>query len=132
MAGLAPGSRADAMRLKTDVNFMKFVFTDNEWQRDVMDAGDGVLVVVDSFDPMWGPCEMAAGHFSNLFYDFGEEYGMKFVRAQNSNIAALMEFRNTCEPYFLFYLNGEMVQKIKGADIVKAKQTIFDKAPKLK
>ena len=111
---------------------MKFVATETDWQRDVLDAGDGVLCIVDVFNPLWGPCEMAAGHFSNLFYDNGDDMGMRFVRADAAKISGLVEFRDTCEPVFVFYRNGELVAKVAGADIVKIKDTIFDKAPKLR
>ena len=75
---------------------------------------------------------MAAGHFSNLFFDYGDEYGMKFVRADASKIMSLMEFRDTCEPNFAFFKGGEMVGKVVGSDFVKIKETIFEKAPTLR
>ena len=129
---LAPGSRADAPRLKTDVSFMKFVTLEKDWEKEVLNAGDSVLVVVDVYNPNWGPCEMCSGHFGNLFFDNGDEYGMRFVRAEATKIPALIEFRDSAQPNFVFYLNGEMVTKIAGADIVKIKETIFEKAPKLR
>lgn len=68
MATLFPGSRADAPKLKTDCNFMKFVFTEQEWKRDVVDAGDGVLCIVDVFNPLWGPCEVHSRCTSHLHH----------------------------------------------------------------
>ena len=50
---LPPGSRADAPRLKVDVAFMKFVTSEAEWEREIMNAGDGVLCVVDVYNPLW-------------------------------------------------------------------------------
>ena len=97
-----------------------------------MQAGESVLCIVDAYNPNWGPCEMAAGHFSNLFYDEGENMGMKFVRAEATKIASLIEFRDTCEPNFAFFLNGDMIAKVTGADLVKVKSTIFEKAPKVR
>ena len=58
--------------------------------------------------------------------------GMRFVRADASKIGALMEFRDTCEPSFVFYKGGDQIAKVTGADIVKIKETIFEKAPKLR
>ena len=132
MAALYPGSRADAPRLKVDVGYMKFVSSEAEWQREVMSAGDGVLCIVDVYNPLWGPCEMVAGHFTNVFYDNGDDMGMRFVRADASKISGLIEFRDTSLPNFVFYLNGEQVGKGEGADIVKIRSTIFEKAPKLR
>ena len=132
MAALAPGSRADAPRLKVDVTYMKFVQSEKDWDKEVMQAGDGVLCIVDAYNPNWGPCEMTAGLFTNWFFDNGDDYGMRFVRADASKIGALIEFRDTCEPNFAFYKGGEQVAKVKGADIVAIKNTIFEKAPKLR
>lgn len=75
---------------------------------------------------------MAAGHFQNLFYDNGDDMGMKFVRADATKVPSLVEFRDNCEPMFVFYLNGEQISKLQGADLVKIKATVFEKAPKLR
>ena len=58
--------------------------------------------------------------------------GMRFVRADASKIGHLVEFRDTCQPHFVFYKGGEQVAKVVGADIVGIKATIFEKAPKLR
>ena len=126
------GSRMDAPKLKTDVGFMKLITTDDEWQREVLDAGPILLVIIDIFSPMWGPCEMASGHFSNLFFDEGDNIGMKFIRADSSKITALTTLKDECMPCFQFVLNGETVAEIKGADIAKIVETIKTKAPSLK
>ena len=108
----------------------QFIQSEKEWERDVAEAGDGVLCICDIYNPLWGPCEMAANVFSNLFYDEGENYSMRFVRADASKVTALMEFRDQCMPVFAFYKGGEQVAKVEGADIVKIKNLIFEKAPK--
>lgn len=74
---------------------------------------------------------MASGHFSNFFYDNGDDIGIKFVRADATKISPLLEFRDSCQPHFVFYLGGDCVGKVVGADIVKIRQMIFEKAPKL-
>ena len=73
---------------------------------------------------------MIAPQFSNYYYDLGETYGMKFVRACADKVAALKEHRGVAEPRFLFYLGGEMVADVPGADIPKIVEMIKTKAPK--
>lgn len=73
---------------------------------------------------------MIAGHFGNYYFDMGEEYGMKFVRACSDKIGALKEFRDASQPTFVFYLNGELQETIAGPDIPKILDTIKGKAPK--
>ena len=132
MAALYPGSRADAPRLKTDVGYMKFVSKEADWEKDVKGAGDGVLCIVDVYNPNWGPCEMLAGHFTNMFFDKGDDYGMRFVRADASKITDLIEFRDDCMPNFVFYKGGDQVAKVSGANVVAIENTIMEKAPKLR
>lgn len=97
----ATGTRTDSLKLKVDINFMKFVKTEDEWERDVMTAGDKLLCIVDCYSQLWGPCEMLSGHFSNCFFDYGEDLGMRFVRAQSDQIAALSDYREQAQPVFL-------------------------------
>ena len=47
---------------------------------------------------------MIAGHFSNYYFDLGEKYGVKFVRAQCDKIASLKDYKDRSQPTFLFYL----------------------------
>jgi hypothetical protein len=75
---------------------------------------------------------MCAGHFSNQFYDFGDDLGMRFVRAEATKIPDLVEFRGKCMPNFVFYLDGQQVAKIEGPNIVDILKTIQERAPKLK
>lgn len=63
------------MKLKTDISFMKLVESDDTWQRDVLEAGDKLLCIVDVYSETWGPCEMVSAHFSNYFFDLGDDYG---------------------------------------------------------
>ena len=72
---------------------------------------------------------MLAQNFNNYYFDLGEKYGMKFVRAVADNIKDLKEFRENPTPNFLFYLNGEKVDSVQGADIPKILQTIKTKSP---
>ena len=47
---------------------------------------------------------MIAGHLSNFYFDLGEKYGMKFVRAKANEVTDLKEFCGTAEPHFVIYL----------------------------
>ena len=127
-----PGSRADAPKLKVDASFIMLVTNDAEWEQKVMQAGEKLLVIVDVYSSMWGPCEMLAGHFSNMFYDLGEDIGMRFVRAESSKTAAIVQYKDDCKPRFLFYHNGAEVAMVEGADLPKITSVVNEKAPKLR
>ena len=72
---------------------------------------------------------MIAGHLSNYFFDLGESYGMKFVRACADKVTALKDFRDTAQPSFVFYFGGELVETVTGPDIPKILDAIKTKAP---
>lgn len=124
------------MAKKVDVSFMKFVASDDDWKREIIDGGNvlcstlpprqrqqmlcdsldeqrdcrahvllcAALAVVDVYSNIWGPCEMLAGHFSNYFFDFGETYSMKFVRACADKITPLKEYLGSSQPIFKFFV----------------------------
>jgi hypothetical protein len=87
--------------------------------------------VIDVFSNMWGPCDMIAGHFFNFFYDLGETYGLKFVRATSDKVTCLREYKDSSKPLFLFYLGGQEVEKIEGCNLPAILDTIKGKAPKI-
>mmetsp|Transcript_34337 Transcript_34337/g.68377 ORF Transcript_34337/g.68377 Transcript_34337/m.68377 type:complete len:122 (-) Transcript_34337:248-613(-) len=118
------------MSKKVDVSFMKMVNSDDEWQREVKDAGSKLLCIIDVYTVIWGPCEMLAGHFSNTYFDLGEKYGMRFVRATADNITDLKEkYLGSSEPRFLFYLDGEEIGNVQGSNIPAIMDIITTKSP---
>jgi len=54
---------------------------------------------------------------------------MRFVRAECDNITFLAEHKGNPEPNFLFYLDGQKVANIEGADIPEIMQKIETYAP---
>jgi hypothetical protein len=102
---------------------------DEDWVREVKEAGSKLLCIIDVYDESWGPCEMIAGHLSNFYFDMGEQYGIKFVRAQANKVPDLAEFKETAVPHFLVYLDGQQLERIDGANIPKIKSCIVTKAP---
>ena len=104
------------MAKKVDVSFMKFCYNDDEWTREVKEPvgvllgapapsticrrpdtltsqprknAHPVVVVVDMYSKVWGPCEMLAGHYQNLFFDYGEKISIRFVRAERDKVRPL-------------------------------------------
>lgn len=126
------GSRPDAPKLKVDASFMMLLTNDSEWEQKVLQAPENTLCIIDCFSPMWGPCEMLAGHFNNMFFDLGEDLGMRFIRAETSKLSALVEYKDNPKPVFLFYHAGKEIHKIEGPNLPEIDSTIKSKAPKLR
>jgi hypothetical protein len=74
---------------------------------------------------------MIAGHFNNFFYDLGETYGLKFVRAISDKVTCLKEYKDSSQPLFLFFVGGQQVEKVDGCNLPAILETIKGKAPKL-
>lgn len=101
---------------------------------------------------------MLAGHFQNMFYDLGEKFGLKFVRAQCDKVVSshpgaapgprplpphtlalpcrrapqvtpLKQYKDTAEPVFLFYLDGDQLNEIRGPNIPSILEFVKSKAP---
>ena len=75
---------------------------------------------------------MLAGHFNNMFFDLGEDLGMRFIRADTSKLSALVEYKDNPKPVFLFYHAGKEIHKIEGPNLPEIDSTIKSKAPKLR
>ena len=92
-----------------------------------------LLLVIDVYTELWGPCEMIAGHFNSMFYDLGEVYGMKFIRARSDKVTALKEYTGESAPTFLFYLGGALIDNgvVNGSNLPKIVDIVKTQAPKL-
>mmetsp|Transcript_51035 Transcript_51035/g.114769 ORF Transcript_51035/g.114769 Transcript_51035/m.114769 type:complete len:125 (-) Transcript_51035:315-689(-) len=118
------------MAKKVDCSFMKHIYTDDEWEREVQQSA-GVLLIIDLHAKAWGPCEMLAGHFQNIFFDYGEKYSMRFVRAERDKLTASIwnDFKfGSSQPTFVMCLNGEKVGVVEGPIIPQIRELIFANA----
>jgi hypothetical protein len=67
-------------------------------------AAAACVAVIDVYTSSWGPSEMIAGHCQSWYFDLGEKFGIKFVRAQSDNISALKDYKGRAQSAFVFYL----------------------------
>ncbi|KAL1527510.1 hypothetical protein AB1Y20_008900 [Prymnesium parvum] len=118
------------MARKVDVSYMKMVYTDDEWVREVKEP-TGTLTIVDLYTKAWGPCEMLAGHFLNFFFDFGTNLSIRFARAERDklNVPDLADIPISSQPVFLFFLDGALMEKVDGPIIPRIKECINKYAP---
>eukprot|EP00324_Dicrateria_rotunda_P008763 CAMPEP_0206178678 /NCGR_PEP_ID=MMETSP1474-20131121/64988_1 /ASSEMBLY_ACC=CAM_ASM_001110 /TAXON_ID=97495 /ORGANISM="Imantonia sp., Strain RCC918" /LENGTH=122 /DNA_ID=CAMNT_0053591345 /DNA_START=24 /DNA_END=392 /DNA_ORIENTATION=- len=120
------------MSKKVELFFMKYASTDDEWQSVVMEVKD-TLVVVDIYNKIWGPCEVLANNFLNLYYELSDKLSLRFVRAEVDHLEepSLAHFKGSAQANFLFYLDGELIRDVKGPNIPEIKELINTKAPPL-
>lgn len=113
------------------------------------------LAVVEIYNKIWGPCEVLANNFLNLYYDLSDKLSLRFVRAEVDHLEepSLAHFKGSAQANFLFYLvrvrsplarcsrerrlaarlsqDGELIRDVKGPNLPQIKELINTKAPPL-
>ncbi|XP_016156121.1 PREDICTED: thioredoxin domain-containing protein 6 isoform X1 [Ficedula albicollis] len=82
------------------------------------------LIVVDVFQAWCGPCKPVVNLFKKIRNEVGSNL-LHFAVAEVDSIDALEKYRGQCEPVFLFYTGGELVDVVRGANAPLLKKTIL-------
>ncbi|XP_064388504.1 thioredoxin-like protein 1 [Halichondria panicea] len=93
---------------------VKTVESDSSFQRDLIQAGDS-LVIVDFYGPKCGPCIAIAPKFVQLSGKYPDVVFLKLNVDICHNTAKRYEVSAT--PTFVFFKNREKLNQVKGADI---------------
>ncbi|NXA97362.1 TXND6 protein, partial [Melanocharis versteri] len=79
---------------------------------------------VDVFQAWCGPCKPVVNLFRKIRNEVGSDL-LHFAVAEVDSIDALEKYRGQCEPVFLFYTGGELVDVVRGADAPLLQKTIL-------
>ncbi|NWI63843.1 TXND3 protein, partial [Todus mexicanus] len=71
---------------------------------------------IDVYQAWCGPCKAVLNLFRKLKNEFSEDNVLHFAVAEADSIPALQPLRKTCEPVFLFCVNGKIISIVKGAN----------------
>ncbi|XP_071942611.1 thioredoxin domain-containing protein 3 homolog isoform X8 [Antedon mediterranea] len=96
---------------KEAVALQKSLVNQEHW--DEMLATDG-LTVVDIYQKWCGPCKAVQGLFRRLKNEIGDDL-LHYATAEADGIESLERYRGRCEPCFLFYGGGELIDVVRGA-----------------
>lgn len=91
---------------------MAVEFTDENFQSEVLDAEK--LVMVDFWATWCGPCRQIAPVIDELAMENGEKVKVGKLDV-DSNQNSAMKYQVTNIPTILFFKNGEVVDKVLGA-----------------
>ncbi|KFO90871.1 Thioredoxin domain-containing protein 3, partial [Buceros rhinoceros silvestris] len=71
---------------------------------------------IDVYQAWCGPCKPVVNLFRRLKNEFSEDNVLHFAVAEADNIPTLKPFRNTCEPVFLFCVDGKIIAIVRGVN----------------
>ncbi|CAF3343195.1 unnamed protein product [Rotaria socialis] len=95
--------------------------TQEEWNEATNKEG---LLVVDIYQQWAGPCKSVEGNFKRIKLETGEKL-LKFALAKADTIDSLEKYRGRCEPCFLFYASGVLVDAVIGANAPELQRKIL-------
>jgi len=84
------------------------------------------VVVVDNYASWCGPCKMIIGPLNELYNKYHRE-GICVIVKENAELSLpnqRLKVRPRAVPCFHFYVNGNLVETIMGADVRKVEETI--------
>lgn len=73
------------------------------------------LTVIDVYQKWCGPCAAVLSLFKRLRNEVGDDL-LRFAVAEADSIESLEKYRGKCEPSFLMYGSGQLVNVVRGAN----------------
>ncbi|XP_054240952.1 thioredoxin domain-containing protein 3 [Indicator indicator] len=98
---------------KKEVQLQTTITDQTQWDEMLLTKG---VVVIDVYQAWCGPCKAVQSLFRKLQNEFSEDDVLHFAVAEADSIPTLQSFRNTCEPTFLFCVNGKIIAIVRGVN----------------
>ncbi|XP_063276405.1 thioredoxin domain-containing protein 3 [Prinia subflava] len=98
---------------KKEVQLQTIINNQDQWDEMLLTKG---IVVIDVYQAWCGPCKAVTNLFRKLRIDFSEENILQFVAAEADSVETLKPFRKSCEPVFLFGVQGKIIAMVKGVN----------------
>ncbi|XP_055659674.1 thioredoxin domain-containing protein 3 [Falco peregrinus] len=96
-----------------EIQLQAIITNQNQWDEMLLTKG---VIVIDVYQAWCGPCKAVVNLFRKLKNEFGEDGVLHFAVAEADSISTLQPFRSTCEPVFLFCVNGKIIGIVRGAN----------------
>ncbi|ESO12494.1 hypothetical protein HELRODRAFT_63719 [Helobdella robusta] len=93
-----------------------------DWEEQIAKEG---LLVVDVYQDWCGPCKAMVPIFKRIKNETQDDL-LRFATAKADSVEALERYRGRCEPAFLFYAGGVLVEATHGADAPTINRSIVE------
>ncbi|XP_063955508.1 thioredoxin domain-containing protein 3 homolog isoform X22 [Lytechinus pictus] len=97
---------------KEQIALQKEILNQEMWDELLSLEG---LTVIDVYQKWCGPCAAVLSIFKRLRNEIGDDL-LRFAVAEADGIESLEKYRGKCEPSFLMYGSGHLVNVIRGAN----------------
>ncbi len=105
---------------------MSQVFTDDNFDKEVIEVSKSKPVLVDFFAEWCGPCQMMAPVIDDLSKDMGDKASVGKLNVDDSRVKA-SEFGVMSIPTIKIFKDGKMVEDIVGAQSKDALKELLEK-----
>ncbi|XP_072181199.1 thioredoxin domain-containing protein 3 homolog isoform X2 [Diadema setosum] len=105
---------------KEQVALQKEILNQEQWD-DLL--GLEGLAVIDVYQKWCGPCAATVGLFRRLRNEIGDDL-LRFAVAEADSIETLEPYRGRCEPCFLMFGTGQLVNVVRGANAPALLKTV--------
>ncbi|XP_030832257.1 thioredoxin domain-containing protein 3 homolog isoform X6 [Strongylocentrotus purpuratus] len=100
---------------KETISLQKEILNQEMWDELLSLEG---LTVIDVYQKWCGPCAAVLSLFKRLRNEVGDDL-LRFAVAEADSIESLERYRGKCEPSFLMYGSGQLVNVVRGANAPK-------------
>ncbi|CAF3663887.1 unnamed protein product [Adineta steineri] len=107
-------------RRRQEIALQAELETQEEWNDAINKEG---LTVIDVYQSYGGPCKALEAKFRSIKNTLGDPL-LAFAVAKADTIDSLEKFRGRCEPCFLFYASGVLVDSCIGANAPELQRKI--------
>ncbi|CAM4856143.1 unnamed protein product [Rotaria socialis] len=111
----------DMARRRQEIALQVELETQEEWNEATNKEG---LLVADVYQSYGGPCKAMEAKFRTIKNTIGDS-SLFFAIAKADTIDSLEKYRGRCEPCFLFYASGVLVDAVIGANAPELQRKIL-------
>mmetsp|Transcript_10338 Transcript_10338/g.17974 ORF Transcript_10338/g.17974 Transcript_10338/m.17974 type:complete len:111 (-) Transcript_10338:502-834(-) len=91
--------------------FQQDIKSSDAFRREVLDQPN-ICQVVEVYGSWCGPCKAIVSVFKRIYFDAGDR-PLKFFTV-SQDVPEMAEYKGHCQPLFLFYKDGQVVDKVTG------------------
>uniref|UniRef100_A0A061SHR5 Flagellar outer arm dynein 14 kDa light chain lc5 n=1 Tax=Tetraselmis sp. GSL018 TaxID=582737 RepID=A0A061SHR5_9CHLO len=105
------------------MSFQVDIKSDSAWNEEILQT-PGLLQVVELYQEWSGPCKAVQSTFKRIYFEMSDS-PLKFYTACVNKVSSLAQYEGSCEPLFLFYKDGQELQRVQGVKVPDLSRAIM-------